>query len=128
MLGATAASGGSASGHGRAAGAEAAGRLRSPLRPALGQQGVAIDEAGRRGDLRHARLLVRRRVGWRVTSVVVAPGDACTTVGATGRVRPPEDSDGLGTMLRLTPASGGGLSAGLRCLGLRAALLRVASA
>src|SRR5262245_59760457 len=49
--------------------------------------------------------------GCRVTSVVVAPGAACTTVGATGLTWVAE-CDGLATMLRLLAASGGGLVAG----------------
>src|SRR6185436_11610316 len=47
--------------------------------------------------------------GWRVTSVVVAPGAACTTVGATGLTGVAE-SDGLATMLRLVDSSGGPLA------------------
>ena len=62
-----------------------------------------------------------------VTSVVVAPGDACTTVGATGRDGPPE-CDGLGTMLRLTASSGGGLLPGSRAFGCRTALPRLTNA
>ena len=42
---------------------EAAERVAAPCGPRLRQQGLAVDESGRRGDLRQAGLLVRGRGG-----------------------------------------------------------------
>ena len=105
--------------HGRLAGAEAEVRTPALCAPRWGNRVLRSTKPGVAAIFGIPVCWCAGGAGWRVTSVVVAPGAACTTVGATG-LTGAADSDGLATMLRLLESSGAGLPPGSLALGRRA--------